>query len=504
MRATLRKRTSADDGTIRVGCFWPCGRVPLQTDLRRSLESVTHFERDKKMLRVQTHFGARHAKTLSSRAVPTAGHRLNLPGTVNVTATNAAAMSKTFVDYSLLHFHDRDSRHSSELVACRNGLDAVLAAPSRGDASRNVSPRRLSESSQSGPTVDCWPFAERESATVICGCVTRTSPNMAHVVAISRVQLADAFALTRLWLESLCPGHLASNFFSSWLGTRGAVSPKSQIEQEKRIRREIANSNERRRMQSINAGFQSLRVLLPQRDGEKMSKAAILQHTAEYIYQLEQEKTRLLSQLYSVKRSMQQHGVSSVSSNDSDNSDSGGTTTASSTNAAGGGRLPLKRKRTVESVESADEGIGMSPSHCERELISDLRYQLEREREMRKDVEKRMQQMVNERDGRVSLVGDDEQEVDPSSEAEGDNEDYIKEEVTEEFVVTDDLPQDLSCGAGAVNIVVPQPQEVTVISKPSVVVLPVHGVNMVAAQQLTPAPSPPRWVIYLEIYIYRN
>lgn len=50
------------------------------------------------------------------------------------------------------------------------------------------------------------------------------------------------------------------------------VSPKSQLEQEKRIRREIANSNERRRMQSINAGFQSLRTLLPHHDGEKLSK----------------------------------------------------------------------------------------------------------------------------------------------------------------------------------------------------------------------------------------
>ncbi|KAJ6648802.1 Histone H2A.1 [Pseudolycoriella hygida] len=35
------------------------------------------------------------------------------------------------------------------------------------------------------------------------------------------------------------------------------------MENEKRMRREIANSNERRRMQSINAGFQSLRSLLP-------------------------------------------------------------------------------------------------------------------------------------------------------------------------------------------------------------------------------------------------
>jgi len=71
---------------------------------------------------------------------------------------------------------------------------------------------------------------------------------------------------------------------------------------EKRARREIANSNERRRMQSINQGFSSLRTLLPHHEGEKLSKAAILQQTAEYIYSLEQEKTRLLSQNCQLKR----------------------------------------------------------------------------------------------------------------------------------------------------------------------------------------------------------
>ena len=45
-------------------------------------------------------------------------------------------------------------------------------------------------------------------------------------------------------------------------------------DQERRIRREIANSNERRRMQSINAGFQSLRTLLPHHEGEKLSKVS--------------------------------------------------------------------------------------------------------------------------------------------------------------------------------------------------------------------------------------
>lgn len=46
----------------------------------------------------------------------------------------------------------------------------------------------------------------------------------------------------------------------------------SQREQERRIRREIANSNERRRMQSINAGFKSLKSILPHTEGEKLSK----------------------------------------------------------------------------------------------------------------------------------------------------------------------------------------------------------------------------------------
>jgi len=50
------------------------------------------------------------------------------------------------------------------------------------------------------------------------------------------------------------------------------MSPKNQLEQEKRLRREIANSNERRRMQSINAGFESLKVLIPHHEGEKLSK----------------------------------------------------------------------------------------------------------------------------------------------------------------------------------------------------------------------------------------
>lgn len=45
------------------------------------------------------------------------------------------------------------------------------------------------------------------------------------------------------------------------------------------MRRQIANSNERRRMQSINAGFQSLRQLLPHHEGEKLSKVSVAKKT---------------------------------------------------------------------------------------------------------------------------------------------------------------------------------------------------------------------------------
>ncbi|KAB7501075.1 Transcription factor AP-4 [Armadillidium nasatum] len=90
------------------------------------------------------------------------------------------------------------------------------------------------------------------------------------------------------------------------------------MEHEKRIRREIANSNERRRMQSINAGFASLKTLLPHHEGEKLSKAAILQQTAEYIYQLEQEKTRLISQNCHLKRLL------NIQNSDNEGSPTGG------------------------------------------------------------------------------------------------------------------------------------------------------------------------------------
>ncbi|KAJ1367498.1 hypothetical protein KIN20_028427 [Parelaphostrongylus tenuis] len=72
-----------------------------------------------------------------------------------------------------------------------------------------------------------------------------------------------------------------------------SLSPNSS-DPDRRLRRQIANCNERRRMQSINAGFQSLRALLPRKEGEKLSKAAVLQHTADLIQQLQSERSRYI------------------------------------------------------------------------------------------------------------------------------------------------------------------------------------------------------------------
>ncbi|XP_053327403.1 transcription factor AP-4 isoform X1 [Spea bombifrons] len=141
------------------------------------------------------------------------------------------------------------------------------------------------------------------------------------------------------------------------------LTPETQRDQERRIRREIANSNERRRMQSINAGFQSLKTLIPHTDGEKLSKAAILQQTAEYIFSLEQEKTRLLQQNTQLKRFIQDYNGSSP-----------------------------KRRR----AEDKDEGIG-SPDIWEEEKAEDLRremielrQQLDKERSVRMMLEEQV------------------------------------------------------------------------------------------------------------------
>ncbi|XP_037071499.1 transcription factor AP-4-like [Pollicipes pollicipes] len=162
------------------------------------------------------------------------------------------------------------------------------------------------------------------------------------------------------------------------------TSPRSAMEQEKRIRREIANSNERRRMQSINAGFQTLRALLPQHEGEKLSKAAILQQTSDFIYSLEQEKTRLLTQNCQLKRLLgqQQQGADSDTAADSPAS--------------------ARRNASHESAEAASDEPAPpppaerppSPPDAEgaalRRELAELRAQLEQERHHRLLTEDRL------------------------------------------------------------------------------------------------------------------
>ncbi|XP_068140208.1 box A-binding factor [Drosophila tropicalis] len=153
----------------------------------------------------------------------------------------------------------------------------------------------------------------------------------------------------------------------------GAVSDgdgKPMADSEKRMRREIANSNERRRMQSINAGFQSLRSLLPRHEGEKLSKAAILQQTFQYIVELENQKTQLLTQNSELKRQVGEHeaggGNGNNNSSDPNYNNEGG-------NAANGGGsssvVAIKKRKLTDNViniqtisDSSDEGLGsMSP-----------------------------------------------------------------------------------------------------------------------------------------------
>ncbi|XP_061389821.1 LOW QUALITY PROTEIN: uncharacterized protein LOC133325011 [Musca vetustissima] len=167
----------------------------------------------------------------------------------------------------------------------------------------------------------------------------------------------------------------SGNNMSSQGGTKlacGTLPPppsvnKTTLENEKRMRREIANSNERRRMQSINAGFQNLRSLLPRHEGEKLSKAAILQQTSQYICELENQKTQLLAQNSQLKRQLGQHEATGGGGGGGNNTGSQDNTT---TTAENNSNIAIKKRKLTDNVanvaqtisDSSDEGLGsMSP-----------------------------------------------------------------------------------------------------------------------------------------------
>lgn len=155
------------------------------------------------------------------------------------------------------------------------------------------------------------------------------------------------------------------------------ASPKALQENEKRMRREIANSNERRRMQCINAGFSNLRALIPNLEGEKLSKAAILQHTTEYITSLANDKSRLEIQLDHSKRLLAELGQDRL-------------VTDSYVSSS-----PPPSKRKKRDTESSDEGVGSlsdasdeGGSELQNENVS-LRHQLEAQRQQCAHLEER-------------------------------------------------------------------------------------------------------------------
>uniref|UniRef100_A0A183C970 BHLH domain-containing protein n=1 Tax=Globodera pallida TaxID=36090 RepID=A0A183C970_GLOPA len=126
---------------------------------------------------------------------------------------------------------------------------------------------------------------------------------------------------------------------------------------DRRLRRQIANCNERRRMQSINAGFQALRQLLPRKDGDKMSKAAILAATAEFIHSLLKEKDKLMEE-----------------------------------NCAA-----ITKKRRLDTEDSPktilrEEGVGPNVIDCLR-TIGNLRNSLQKETQLRMAFEKEMAEL---------------------------------------------------------------------------------------------------------------
>lgn len=113
-------------------------------------------------------------------------------------------------------------------------------------------------------------------------------------------------------------------------------------------------------------------------------QAAILQQTAEYIYNLEQEKTRLLSQNCQLKRIINQHE---------------------------GGELPPKKRKTEIIVptitpESVDEGLGsMSPEPIgimqvslvnPTDSLTEMKRQLDTERRLRIVLENQLRQLESQ------------------------------------------------------------------------------------------------------------
>lgn len=96
-----------------------------------------------------------------------------------------------------------------------------------------------------------------------------------------------------------------------------SVSADSGDNATRKTRREIANSNERRRMQNINSGFEELKALIPRvSNSDKLSKASILQMSAAYIEELQASRMQLLNEVLILRSKVNNNEVASDSEGD--------------------------------------------------------------------------------------------------------------------------------------------------------------------------------------------
>ncbi|KAK3929454.1 Transcription factor AP-4 [Frankliniella fusca] len=119
----------------------------------------------------------------------------------------------------------------------------------------------------------------------------------------------------------------------------------------------------------------------------RAGQAAILQQTAEYIYTLEQEKTRLLSQNCQLKRIINQHEGEASTNSKKRKLDSGPVTVvpapiSESSDEGIGSMSPEPVSMSATGGSTVTSGEQDSATELRRELI-DLRLHLERERRIR-------------------------------------------------------------------------------------------------------------------------
>lgn len=127
--------------------------------------------------------------------------------------------------------------------------------------------------------------------------------------------------------------------------------PKKVLDVEQRARREVANSNERRRMQCINNGFNCLREILKRHNNiEKQSKASILHESANYIQKLENDINHFAEQNRLLKNYLDVNGKerkSPTASADSGVNSTGEESERTEDESDCGGYLPPKKSKTT-------------------------------------------------------------------------------------------------------------------------------------------------------------